>query len=259
MITTAKQILNLAKAQIGITEYPPGSNKVKYNTAYYGTEVSGSAYPWCCTFIWWLFRQQNSEVLFYGGGKTASCTTLMRYYKQHSQFHASAPQPGDLVFFNFDGNPSDAEHIGIVEAINGNIIITIEGNTGTANDANGGAVMRRERRSNVILGYATPLYATEQARWQEKNGRFWYRHPDCSYTKNGWEQIDGVWYHFDAEGWMQTGWLEKQGKWYYLKPDGAMAVNELLTIESPVYGKETYAFGDDGRMLVTDACRGRLL
>ena len=28
----------------------------KYNTAFYGREVSGRAYPWCMAFIWWVFR-----------------------------------------------------------------------------------------------------------------------------------------------------------------------------------------------------------
>lgn len=259
MSTTVSRILDLAKAQIGTTEQPAGSNKVKYNTAYYGTEVSGAAYPWCCAFIWWLFHELDSEALFYGGGKTASCTTLMRYYKQHNQFYTSNPKPGDLVFFNFDKNTNDAEHIGIVEAVNSGIVVTIEGNTSVASNDNGGAVMRRERRENVILGYARPAYDEDKAGWIEDNGKWWFKHTDGSYTKNDWEQIDGIWYHFDVDGWMQTGWLEIDGKWYYLKPNGAMACNELLEIHSELHGNEVYAFGKDGHMLVTDACRGRLM
>ena len=64
----AEKVLALARAQIGVTEQPAGSNRVKYNTAYYGREVSGAGYPWCCTFVWWLFRQAGAEKLFYGGG-----------------------------------------------------------------------------------------------------------------------------------------------------------------------------------------------
>ena len=44
---TAKNIISMAASQIGIKEQPANSNKVKYNTEYYGHEVSGSAYPWC--------------------------------------------------------------------------------------------------------------------------------------------------------------------------------------------------------------------
>ena len=37
-----EEILALAKRQLGVREEPMGSNRVKYNTAYYGREVSGS-------------------------------------------------------------------------------------------------------------------------------------------------------------------------------------------------------------------------
>ena len=42
---TAERILSAAQAEIGVKESPANSNSVKYNTAYYGREVSGSAVP----------------------------------------------------------------------------------------------------------------------------------------------------------------------------------------------------------------------
>lgn len=45
-----------AQAEVGITENPANSNKVKYNTWYYGKEVSGSAYPWCAVFVSWVYN-----------------------------------------------------------------------------------------------------------------------------------------------------------------------------------------------------------
>ena len=35
----------------GVSESPPGSNNVIFNTDYYGEEVEGEAYPWCVTFL----------------------------------------------------------------------------------------------------------------------------------------------------------------------------------------------------------------
>ena len=80
---TAETILALARKELGTAESPAGSNHVKYNTAYYGREVSGGAYPWCCVFLWWLFQTAGAPELFYGGGRTASCSALMTYAKSH--------------------------------------------------------------------------------------------------------------------------------------------------------------------------------
>ena len=71
--------------------------------------------------------------------------------------------------------------------------------------------------SSTSTSAETPVAPT----WMYSNGRWWYKHANGSYTKNGWDKIDGVWYYFDDEGWMKTGWV-KDGKWYYLSESGAM-------------------------------------
>lgn len=115
--------------------------------------------------------------------------------------------------------------------------------------------IKGEVDTNICLVDLNELYG---AKWVEDKGRWWYRHKDGSYTKNGWEKIDGTWYHFDPDGWMQTGWLEDKGEWYYLKLNGAMAENEIITIQSQEYGTEEFAFRPDGRMIKTDN-RGALI
>lgn len=66
---------------------------------------------------------------------------------------------------------------------------------------------------------------SDTGKWiQSLDGRWWYQHSDGTYTKNGWEYINGSWYRFDADGWMMTGWYFENGHWYYLKSNGAMAV-----------------------------------
>lgn len=59
---TAAKFLAIARAEVGVTEYPSGSNKVKYNTWYYGSAVSGSAYPWCLVFQVWCFAVLAGEI-----------------------------------------------------------------------------------------------------------------------------------------------------------------------------------------------------
>lgn len=153
---TAEKILNIAKAEIGTKEQPKNSNKVKYNTEYYGKEVSGGAYPWCCVFVWWVFKHAGASKLFFGGKKSASCTTVRNGMKSQK---VKEPKAGDLVFFNFSGGSDKVEHIGIVESVKADgSVITIEGNTSTGNDANGGQVMTRTRKRSVIDCFIRPEY-----------------------------------------------------------------------------------------------------
>lgn len=158
-MVTANQVLALAKKQLGVKENPAGSNIVKYNTAYYGKTVSGSAYPWCCVFIWWLFDQLKANSLFFGGKKTASCTTLMDYAKKNGLFVTKDYKPGDLIFFNWDGAKSYANHIGICIEVSGGAVICIEGNTSLTNQDNGGNVMERKRYLTKVVGAYRPKYS----------------------------------------------------------------------------------------------------
>ena len=152
---TAEKILDIARDQLGIKENPPNSNRCKYNTAYYGQEVSGSAYPWCAVFVWWCFREAGASELFYGGKKTASCFTLLGFHK--AQAVRGNYLPGDIIFFNFDGR-KNTQHVGICEGWDGRYITTIDGNTAPTNEAHGGAVMRRKRDKKYIVGAYRPAY-----------------------------------------------------------------------------------------------------
>lgn len=151
---TAQQILDIAQAQVGVTEYPPDSNNVIYNTAYYGHEVSGSQYPWCCTFVWWVFNQLSPCLV----KKTASCMDMAQWFKDNGQWHAS-PEIGDVVFFKFNTNSRWTNHVGIVKEIidGGAKIKDYEGNTSSSSDDNGGAVQLRTRTANIV-GYGRPKY-----------------------------------------------------------------------------------------------------
>lgn len=157
-MATAQQLLDIARAELGTKESPAGSNNVMYNTAYYGREVYDglwdTEFPWCVVFLWWCFRQAGAAELFYGGSKTASCRQLLSYHKRQA---VTDYQPGDIIFYNFHGKTT-AEHVGICESAGGSSIVTIEGNTGVGNDANGGAVMRRTRPLGQIVGAYRPAY-----------------------------------------------------------------------------------------------------
>ena len=148
---TAERLLDAARAELGVKEAPPGSNNVKYNTAYYGREVNGRQFSWCLVFIWWLFQSLDASEMFYDGGRTASCTTFYRWSEKRGMVVHDNYRPGDLVFYDWD-HSGDCDHVGVLADINGQSCRVIEGNTAVGNDSNGGAVMFRSRRTAQFIG-----------------------------------------------------------------------------------------------------------
>ena len=158
----AKKIIEIAVGELGVKESPANSNRQKYGKEY---GVNGTA--WCCQFVWWVFLHAGAAALFYGGKKTAYCPTLMQYYKGKGQLVKKNFKPGDIIFFDFNGN-GQPDHVGIVERVVGNNVYTIEGNTSAKNDTNGGQVMRRTRSGKVILCAARPNYDVEKENCEVK-------------------------------------------------------------------------------------------
>ena len=108
-------VLNQARAWIGIGENPPGSNHNEITT-YYGYDAA-----WCCMFIWAIFNKSGHGDLFMGGGKEAYCFTVKDWYQARGKF-GSTPRVGALVIYGGSG------HIGIVESVSGSSWVSIEGN-----------------------------------------------------------------------------------------------------------------------------------
>lgn len=175
-MATAEGLIKIAESYLGIKESPPNSNNVVFNTRFYGRTVSGSAYPWCCAFQWCLFQDAGAPELFYGGGKTASCTTLYHWYRRHGQtIPVGQARPGDLIFFTFNerDKANDVKnHIGLCVKSENGYITTIDGNTGTSSEADGGAVMRRRRAWSYVTGVARPNYTVNQEKLKMTQDQF---------------------------------------------------------------------------------------
>lgn len=155
-MATVSELLEIARRQIGVKESPPKSNNVRYNTWYYGREVSGAAYPWCMVFVQWVFDQAGVKLPV----RTASCGALMRSAQSAGCWVTKGYQPGDVVIYDFPGGAA-TDHCGIVESVDGTYISAIEGNTSSASDADGGAVERRARKFAQIVGAVRPSYDKE--------------------------------------------------------------------------------------------------
>ena len=61
-------------------------------------------------------------------------------------------KPGYIVLFNFDSDVLP-DHVGIVESIDADSVRTVEFNTSSTDDTNGGAVSRRDRAFKTIQGF----------------------------------------------------------------------------------------------------------
>lgn len=147
-------ILTKAQNELGVSEYPANSNNVKYNTWFYGHLVQGKDYPWCAVFISYLFKDEPTLLK-----KTASCVNMLEWCEAHNLI-VKDPQPGDIVFFKYATNRRRTNHVGlVVDVQNTNNFTTIEGNTSTTSNDNGGRVMERKRARKNVVGFARPRYS----------------------------------------------------------------------------------------------------
>jgi len=156
---TAKDVMTKAISYLNTKEIPANSNNVIFNTHYYGKAVRGSAYPWCCAYVWDIFRLAGASDLFYGGKKTAYCPTVETWGKSNKlTVDKSKGKYGDIVLFDFTGRGVSG-HIGfIVQKNSDGTYKTIEGNTALGNDSNGGCVMYRTRSQSSIRCIIRPKY-----------------------------------------------------------------------------------------------------
>ena len=161
-MATAEKVLAIAREELGVKESPANSNRVRYNTWYYGREVSGAAYPWCMVFVQWVFAQAGALKLL--PKRTASCGDLMRAAKAAGQWVTKDYRPGDVVIYDFPGGAA-TDHTGIIEKVTLTGVVAIEGNTSQAgSQSNGGMVCRKTRPYSQIVGVVRPNYKQEDKR-----------------------------------------------------------------------------------------------
>ncbi len=142
-MANANDLLNWARSQIGVTENPPGSNRVRY---WDDVKMSGAqGQPWCAAFC--LAGLERLGVV--PVSRSVYVPQLINVYRRAGLlFSAEKAIPGDQVLYL--GSLFPLGHTGIVESVDhGNRTITsIEGNTSagvTGSQSNGGGVYRRVR------------------------------------------------------------------------------------------------------------------
>jgi len=91
-----------------------------------------------------------------------------------------------------------------------------------------GAMLTNQWIGNYYVdgsGKWVPGKTKATAQWILSGNRWWYRHADGGYTRNGWELINGSWYYFDNAGWMLSNqWIGN----YYVGGSGAMLTDTWI-------------------------------
>ncbi len=124
-MTDREKFLNTARSYIGKDGYYVCKTKLGYDAVYDWCAFAVSAIMKDCGFIGKYTSGVHSfasDEGRYGDGKYGT------WFLKYSQ----AVQPGDIIMFRYSSlNPIDkysASHVGIVEAVNGNTLTTLEGN-----------------------------------------------------------------------------------------------------------------------------------
>lgn len=140
------KIIDIAKSQIG---YHEGYN----NDTKYGDWYGLPNEPWCAMFIsWCAYESGIPESII---PKFAGCITG---FNQMTEMGITTtehirPEKGDLIFFEWDGEPGDIDHVGLVTYVENDLVHTIEGNHSDCVDE-----YVYYLNSDCIVGYARPRY-----------------------------------------------------------------------------------------------------
>lgn len=176
MANYVSKVIKVAEAEVGYLEKASNANlddktanAGSANYTKYGrdmckiTGVYGTHAAWCDCFVDWIFveayGQTEAERLL--GGFSGYTPTSAGYFKNRKQWYTS-PKVGDIIFFK---NSIRICHTGIVVAVSGDIVYTIEGNTSAGQEVipNGGAVCAKSYKitNPNIAGYGRPAYDEE--------------------------------------------------------------------------------------------------
>lgn len=123
-----------------------------------------NGYAWCdchvdAKFIMFFGYENALKLLCQPERSTgAGCKYSAQFFRNKGQFYNS-PKVGDQIFF---GSYGDEGHTGIVVAVNGNVVTTVEGNTSGGGGINAEGDGVYEKKYNIstqyIPGYGRPNY-----------------------------------------------------------------------------------------------------
>ena len=127
--TAVSAIYEIALSQVGVEELT-GHNDGEAIKRYALEE----GFPWCAAFVCWVYEQAGYPIHLSLRDRFAlrSVSKMQRRASRTgvAMGHNISPRRGDVVFFR--NTAGSAKHVGIVVSVIGEVIHTVEGNTGNA-------------------------------------------------------------------------------------------------------------------------------
>lgn len=154
-------VLDIARAEVGVTEDPPGSNRTRY---WAELEPEWQGQPWCGAFVAWCWQRAGVDLVRELGNGVYYCPSIVAWARKIGAWRTDHAESGDLVLYGF--GRAEAQHVGIAWP---NPVTSayraIEGNTSADNNgsqSNGGGVFVRERPRYQILGWVRMSVVAER-------------------------------------------------------------------------------------------------
>jgi hypothetical protein len=151
-----EKVLKVAAGELDVREEPPGSNRGPRVDQYLravGLDPAAGSFPWCAAFVFWCFREAATDL-----GRTnplVRTAGVLEHWRRAEQAGARRLPSADAVadparvrpgmIFVMDAG-AGAGHTGLVEAVAGGRLVTLEGNTNVDGSREGIGVFRRTGR-----------------------------------------------------------------------------------------------------------------
>ena len=116
-VFASPSVVEVARSQLGKGEVG-GDNKGPVVREYTG----GQEVAWCSGFVSWVMRRAGKDSPY--------VLSARQWWAVKEGSHVRRPRPGDIAVFWRGKKDGQLGHVGIVEAVDGDRVTTIEGNVG---------------------------------------------------------------------------------------------------------------------------------
>jgi hypothetical protein len=159
----ARTVLDVAQSQVGQREYKDQPNRGLMVDEYLlaaGYDPKRGAYSWCTAFVFWCHQEASKKFGITNpfprtGGVLdawAKSSTMYRLPAADAYDNPTLVHPGSVFIIDYGDHKG---HAGIVKAVQGGLLTTIEGNTNVAGSREGDGVYEKNQRrvSQVNVGF----------------------------------------------------------------------------------------------------------